>query len=438
MPMQPARNEHLTMPGQHASGNLSNHSCQERHTPGPLGSFLRHTSNMLSPNVHNYVTMRKPPVYSVSDLRQEPTIDNSIAHHSYLDYLQFEQNSLRCWSNMLEDQIMVEVQQAREEFGRLMHIHEQQQQQTNAWTRAQAQQRMQTTQPERSAQPAQLAPPAQPSPIQQAPSSAPLQVKPAPSRPPTQSSMNSTPVNPPFPSQQGADPWAQSYRNWKQQWQHKWPNSRTSADAAGLVPLKSSARMLLHAQCSLSPLVFAHSEVPFDTQGLRRRSVMWCELTWCRIQSETLVMRQPYTDSRFRGPKASASERLCPSLTTLRTRPSHYTKNKKPPPTKQNTNIYQTCFLTLLKNSWNPPDSRKHNENWHFSKPIFCQLVMFFFYGHKKFKNILKPMFIVFCCFQKKHHFRSYSSKLIFLKDKIRSFLEKCLIAGCKPQNTNH
>ena len=49
---------------------------------------------MQSPNVPNYVTTRKFPVYRVSELRQEPTVDNVIAHHAYLAYLQFEQNSL--------------------------------------------------------------------------------------------------------------------------------------------------------------------------------------------------------------------------------------------------------------------------------------------------------------------------------------------------------
>ena len=67
---------------------------------------------------------------------------------------------------------------------------------------------------------------------------------------------------------------------------------------------------------------FRTLEVPLDTQGLQTGSVMWCELTWCRVQSETLVMWQSYTGSRFRVPKAWVPERLCLSLTTLRTRPS--------------------------------------------------------------------------------------------------------------------
>ena len=89
--------------------------------------------------------MTQFPVENVSDLQQEPAIDNIIAHHSYLKCLQFEQNCLRCWSNMISDQIMGEARQVQEQFSRMMRMQEQQQQQqqTNAWTCAQAQQRMQ-------------------------------------------------------------------------------------------------------------------------------------------------------------------------------------------------------------------------------------------------------------------------------------------------------
>ena len=105
---QPESRLHVPMPGQYVSGNLWTLTCEERDIPGPLGSFLRHTSSMLSPNLPTYTTVRKQPVYRVSDLRQEPTVENVIAHHSYLEYLQFEKSSLRWWSNMVQNQIMGE------------------------------------------------------------------------------------------------------------------------------------------------------------------------------------------------------------------------------------------------------------------------------------------------------------------------------------------
>ena len=98
-------------------------------------------SHLQSPNVPHYVNTQKFPVKNLSDLRQKPTIDNITAHQSYLEYLQFEQCSLRHWSNVIKEQIIAENHQAHEQLARMMAVVEAQQQQI-AWRRVQAQQRM--------------------------------------------------------------------------------------------------------------------------------------------------------------------------------------------------------------------------------------------------------------------------------------------------------
>ena len=128
-----AASSQRTVPGQCASGNLWNHSCEERDIPGPesrsIGIFLEAHAKYVESECAQLCDSAQVPLYHVSDLRQEPTVDNIIAHHLYLDYLQHEQNNLRCWSNMIQDQIMGEAQQVHEELGRMMHVLEQQQQQ---------------------------------------------------------------------------------------------------------------------------------------------------------------------------------------------------------------------------------------------------------------------------------------------------------------------
>ena len=209
MPTQPIPEEHVPLPGQFVSGNLRSLSLSETDVAcqGPLGSFLRHTTSMQSPNVPNYVLMQKFPVQNLSNLRQEPIIHSIIVHQSYLEYLQFEQSCLHHWSNMISEQIMGETQQTHQQLVRMLATLEAQQQ-TNAWTRAQAQQRMRP-------QPPHQAPSAQPRPAQSTPtqptqSNVPLQVKPATCRPSAQSPTSTKPVNPLFPPQRGADPWAQA------------------------------------------------------------------------------------------------------------------------------------------------------------------------------------------------------------------------------------
>ena len=80
---------HFPVPGEYVPGNLWNISTIERDIPSPLGSFLRHTTTVQSPNVPNYVTTQKYPVVRVADLRTEPTAENSMAHQSYPRALAF-------------------------------------------------------------------------------------------------------------------------------------------------------------------------------------------------------------------------------------------------------------------------------------------------------------------------------------------------------------
>ena len=111
--------------------------------------------------------------------------------------------------------------------------------------------------------------------------------------------------------------------------------------------------VMLNAQQALS---FRAPEVPLDTHGFQRRSVMWCELTWCRIQSETFVLQQLFTGSRFRGPEAWASERLCPSLTHTARSPFTGLHTSKNP----SYNLLESSLENPFKNpSWNQGAAKK-------------------------------------------------------------------------------
>ena len=59
---QPRATVHFPVPGTYVPGNLWSISTLEWDIPGPLGSFLRHTTAMQSQNVPNYVTTQKYPV----------------------------------------------------------------------------------------------------------------------------------------------------------------------------------------------------------------------------------------------------------------------------------------------------------------------------------------------------------------------------------------
>ena len=84
--------------------------------PGPLGSFTRHVTTVHSLNVPNYVTTARFPVDNITQLKTDPTFENIVAHQSYLDKLQFGQHSMRSWSNMIQDHIVGEADQAHNDM----------------------------------------------------------------------------------------------------------------------------------------------------------------------------------------------------------------------------------------------------------------------------------------------------------------------------------
>ena len=49
-------------------------------------------------------------------MRSKPTFANISVHQSYLEKLQFEQNSVRSWYNMIQDQIMGEADQVHNQM----------------------------------------------------------------------------------------------------------------------------------------------------------------------------------------------------------------------------------------------------------------------------------------------------------------------------------
>ena len=137
----------------------------------------------------------------VHHLRTEATLENIAAHQAYLEKLQFEQNTLRSWSNMVQDQIMGETAQVQLQFMQMictMQRSSDRQPWAHGWAAA----------------PSQLPPrPAQPT---AQPSNATVKPAPTPRPQPQQesaSSMSSAPVNAPSPAQMGADPWFQHKQN---------------------------------------------------------------------------------------------------------------------------------------------------------------------------------------------------------------------------------
>ena len=92
--------------------NFWNVDIQSRASkPGPMASSLRHVTSMQSPNTPSYKDIRIRPTANVRDLRGEASLENVAAHQRYLEKLQFEMNTLRSWSNSIQDQIMGEAHQ---------------------------------------------------------------------------------------------------------------------------------------------------------------------------------------------------------------------------------------------------------------------------------------------------------------------------------------
>ena len=130
--------------------------------PGPMGSFTRHVTTMYSPNNPSYVTTAKRPVHHIMELRADPSLENIAAHQAYLEKLQFEQNTLRLWSNMIQDQIMGEAHQVPDQIVK-MALTMQQQQSAHPWAQEWA---GRPAQPPTAPLPRPVQPTAQPLPVQ--------------------------------------------------------------------------------------------------------------------------------------------------------------------------------------------------------------------------------------------------------------------------------
>ena len=129
-------------------------------------------------------------------------------HHRYLEKLQLDLNTLRLWSSGIQDEIMDEAQRSTSnwwEWSVSFKGLNNPQPWVEGWLVASSQ--------------------AQPPPNSASPSSTGLPAKAAPvSRAPQKqsSSMASAPRNPPFPNEQGADPWAKRKPSQKRVQTSKW------------------------------------------------------------------------------------------------------------------------------------------------------------------------------------------------------------------------
>ena len=154
---------------------------------------MRHVTTMKSPNNPTYVTNCQWPVSDIEHLRTEANVVNIAAHQAYLEKLQFEQNTLRSWSNTVQDQIMGKAAEVQ------MVWTMQQQENPHPWAQAWAERPVQP--PPRPVQPT-VQPPVVP--VKSAPAARPQ------SQAASALSMSGAPVNAPFPAQMGADSWLQA------------------------------------------------------------------------------------------------------------------------------------------------------------------------------------------------------------------------------------
>ena len=195
---EPTEETSYPNPGFHVSGNLWNLDIADRaKKPGPMASFIRHVTSMQSPTSPSYAATGRLPVTDVHIFEQNQ--DNVAAHQSYLEKLQFEHNTLRSWSNTVQDQIAGEAQQVHLQ---LMQMIQTMQHRNNPqpWAQAWA---------ERSVQPP-------PRPAQQTsqPQAVPAKAAPAaraqrPTQSASSSSMGSAPVI--------VEPWAAAKQNQQNQ-----------------------------------------------------------------------------------------------------------------------------------------------------------------------------------------------------------------------------
>ena len=183
-------------PGYRIAANIWNLDIPYRsNVPGPMASFLRHVATMQTPENPSYSQGGPQPVQEARDFQREATLANVADHQLYLEKLQFELNTPRLWSSGIQEEIMEEDHKVRLQLGRM--IRELQRSNTaQPWVEG-WQVASQQFQP----------PPAPPAAASS--TSLPVKAPPAPRAVPTQSSsMASAPRDPPFPAEQGADPWA--------------------------------------------------------------------------------------------------------------------------------------------------------------------------------------------------------------------------------------
>ena len=108
-------------PGCDVSANLWNLDIQDRaREPGPMASFLHHMTSTQSPNNPSYVDARIHLVTDIRYLRREANLEHIAAHQRYLEKLQFEMNTLRCWSNSIQDQLKGEAAQVHLQLMRMV------------------------------------------------------------------------------------------------------------------------------------------------------------------------------------------------------------------------------------------------------------------------------------------------------------------------------
>ena len=168
--------------------------------PSPLSTFIRHCNTMQSPHYPTYSMQRvSEPVADITDLnRSTSSIENLRELQKYSEKLSYESTCCRLWAEGIQTQIKDEQER----------VHKWIEGMTEDLLRAKRQSYAQPHWMPSMANPLQPAPPNVPSQQASSSSASMVPVKPAPlNRNP---SMAAAPVNPPFPSTMGMDPWAEA------------------------------------------------------------------------------------------------------------------------------------------------------------------------------------------------------------------------------------
>ena len=121
---------HLPSPGNYVSGNLWNLDIPTvSKNPGPMGSLTRHVTTMQSPTNPSYVDSGLSPVSISFEQIQPSRMFRHIKPTWRGCSSKFEQkfNTLRSWTNMVQDQIQGEAAQVHHQLVQMMlTIHQQQ------------------------------------------------------------------------------------------------------------------------------------------------------------------------------------------------------------------------------------------------------------------------------------------------------------------------